>query len=755
MTNLLRELNRRTRIFILRARGFTGPMAKRWVDEQLSQRSTYKHLPCGQRRIARRRGLLPATAARWLVTGGDRSDLVSERDYYLAQPLNGIYSRWVRDHVTARRIFSPFASLFQPLHYHLVCRDKDVLVIPHSSKAKSFGNSLDDVERVVRERGSVAVGQAAWSEPDRRDLEQWEIRIENGFWVVEGEQMDRETFLAWVRARSGGRGLVLLEEDESADQSLILEVFVSNPSGADPKITDVFLSQESSSQSESGRGLTVSRVDPRTGCATEARVRVARDAASAQATARGIAPQLPATLDWPGLSEKLTEMLRTTPHLRFLKFELSITNSGASIQRMLSVPAMPTTFPLSRCAAALIESAAVEKEQDWSSPQRQVAKLLRNGRLKTRRVFASIFFPAGLVPYQATRWPADILRDLAQDTGVSVRDKLWAYREGFLSYRLPQYGITRSNRNEFVSDFEYRWVRHINNDFREWFEDKMTLKYLFPSYQDLFPAYYFHVEAEGAESIVTRLMDCPRDIEPDLDGLLRLIREVGTVAVKPDEGSHGEGFFRLDFEDGRFSRNGERVPEKDLRHLLSKPGASYLVSEFVHAHPELARLYPKALPTMRLLVYKPDGKTPVLGNTYLRLGSSRSGFVDNLAAGGMVADINPETGEFGHGETLVKGRIRPQVHHPDTGLLVQGVIPGWRGIVDTVIDLADQIPELEYLGFDVAVTSSGMKVIEINRSPDYPRTNLIPKQFNDYLLGRVAAKTQRTRGGRCGAAVSK
>ena len=185
-------------------------------------------------------------------------------------------------------------------------------------------------------------------------------------------------------------------------------------------------------------------------------------------------------------------------------------------------------------------------------------------------------------------------------------------------FRSPQYGITRENHEEFVPDFRFRWIRHINGVYRGWLEDKMTLKYLFPNHKEAFPGYYFHVENSDGDDggpTVTPLMDAPLDTPLDapkvgrkdrqrgasidasssgldgasssgptgttLDDVLDLARRLGTVAVKPDEGSHGEGFFKLDYVNGGFVQNGEPISEEDLRAVLSEPGASYLVSEFV------------------------------------------------------------------------------------------------------------------------------------------------------------------------------
>ena len=54
--------------------------------------------------------------------------------------------------------------------------------------------------------------------------------------------------------------------------------------------------------------------------------------------------------------------------------------------------------------------------------------------------------------------------------------------------------------------------------------------------------------------------------------------------------------------------------------------------------------------------------------------------------------------------------------------------------------MAAAVPQLEYMGFDVAITQEGLKLLEVNRYPDYPRISRLTKDTIGYLLGRIEAK---------------
>ena len=53
------------------------------------------------------------------------------------------------------------------------------------------------------------------------------------------------------------------------------------------------------------------------------------------------------------------------------------------------------------------------------------------------------------------------------------------------------------------------------------------------------------------------------------------------------------------------------------------------------------------------------------------------------------------------------------------------------------------MPQLEYLGFDVAISEDGMKLPEINRAPGYPKIEKFSPLTNDYLLYKLDQKRKK------------
>lgn len=67
-------------------------------------------------------------------------------------------------------------------------------------------------------------------------------------------------------------------------------------------------------------------------------------------------------------------------------------------------------------------------------------------------------------------------------------------------------------------------------------------------------------------------------------------------------------------------------------------------------------------------------------------------------------------------------------------------MPNWELAKQKVLEIAESIPQLEYLGFDLAMTEDGFKLPEINRFPDFPRIDRLTPEIIDYLLYKLEQK---------------
>lgn len=136
------------------------------------------------------------------------------------------------------------------------------------------------------------------------------------------------------------------------------------------------------------------------------------------------------------------------------------------------------------------------------------------------------------------------------------------------------------------------------------------------------------------------------------------------------------------------------------------------LEDVVENHPKLAEIYPFAVNCMRMITLIDD-----FGDVHLVYCAQKFGnegrVVDNL---GLYGPLNLKTGEFlcdaHHGEPSFDIHF---AEHPYSGKKLQGFkTPFFKEAKEMVFKAAYVVPEIRYVGWDVAITPSGPVIIEGN-----------------------------------------
>ena len=796
------KFRRRAWALVLRAKGFSGSAARKWTRKVYASRKKAGDYSLFEKERAYSLGYMPETVEWLSITKDNCHAFISERDYLYLYPMNGKYDKWLRDRVSAINVFRDHGQMFDPCHFHVLRRTGLPFLISLSPEASEVSATVEGLHAFALARQDVFIASAAWSsaacwklgasfgeQGERRycldDVPFTEAQFE--LWLQEAARryvlvvVQKSPQGAFFDRLAPGAGcsvrLRVMNKDGVSPQvaqaiiqvSYPKEVFLSKVSGAfledddeDSELaagekdsaTDAVGEDEDDGPEKTALPLSAKRkkikavkcfaeVDVKTGsfsgltCGIGRRVIRLDSAIDASVLFKGVVP------NWPCIVKKLEDMCKTVPQIEFVEFKLVERERGFAIDGITPFPKYNRVIAFSPEITTFLQMKRDLKAKGFLSFKVRHKRFSHNLSLKVRRIFAEVVAPRGLVPFQSTRWIRDVARDFVSRTGMPVSRKIWAYRHGFLSYRLDQYGITEENWKDFISDFEYRWLRHINVKYKYWLEDKITLKYLASDYRKCFPSYYYFTSSRNGQNRIIPMMDLPEGFGADYDSVLRLARERGVLALKPDEGSHGEGFYKLSWDGQAFRLNGQVATEERVCSLLQDPKNQYLITEYIQMHPQLRKIYPNSVNTVRVTVFKRDGRTPVIGNAYMRIGSSRTGYIDNLAAGGICAAVDIQSGRYGDAKILDginQGNLVSCPVHPDTGVAIEGVLPNWEDAKRLILGIAAAIPQIEYFGFDVAITEDGIKLPEINRFPDFPRIDKITPELMEYLLYKLECK---------------
>jgi hypothetical protein len=195
-------------------------------------------------------------------------------------------------------------------------------------------------------------------------------------------------------------------------------------------------------------------------------------------------------------------------------------------------------------------------------------------------------------------------------------------------------------------------------------------------------------------------------------------------------GIKGEGSFPLRLDAGRIYVGDV---ESSLNELKGKIDETYLFQERITQHPEMARLNPSSVNTIRLITFNNHGKVDVFCATQ-RIGAHNQP-VDNWASGGIVVGIELETGRLREHGLFKPGKGGRVEVHPDTGVAFKGYkIPFFEESVQQAVQLHKYLYGIHSIGWDIAITDNGPIFIEGNDDWDGTIAMSLESDFKSRFL---------------------
>ncbi|MDO4458655.1 MAG: sugar-transfer associated ATP-grasp domain-containing protein [Clostridia bacterium] len=186
------------------------------------------------------------------------------------------------------------------------------------------------------------------------------------------------------------------------------------------------------------------------------------------------------------------------------------------------------------------------------------------------------------------------------------------------------------------------------------------------------------------------------------------------IIAKPSNESCGNGVEKIrktDFES----------VEKLFDYLRNKGSA--IAEDVIQQHELINAINPGSVNTLRIVTIYRDGESHVI-YAFIRIGNGDRP-VDNINAGGMCAPIDIDTGIITH-VGYDKDRITYKTH-PKTGCPIEGYqIPMWKEAVDMCLEAAKVVPEMGYVGWDIAITPDGPVMVEGNNLPGHDILQMPP-----------------------------
>lgn len=289
--------------------------------------------------------------------------------------------------------------------------------------------------------------------------------------------------------------------------------------------------------------------------------------------------------------------------------------------------------------------------------------------------------------------------------------RLQAFKGGFFAPHYVVYGLDRGLNDPGVYVNDRTWcgkTLKLNGTAQRYLDDKLAWYVLLEaiSQETQPPLHGLVVDGTYVSRTATPLAD--------------LLESEAGVVFKPVRGSRGRGvsIFRRTADD--VTLDGRPATTADVLAKTARM-SDFIVSGRIIQHPYAEALYPPTTNTLRVLALRDhDTGEAFIAGAVQRIGTRRSGHVDNWSQGGVNARVNIETGVLGQAvQYPYDGKLVWHTHHPDTGAPIEGVtVAMWEAVQDLVLKLMRAVPSLRNVGWDIAVTATGPQVIEGNGGPD-------------------------------------
>ena len=263
------------------------------------------------------------------------------------------------------------------------------------------------------------------------------------------------------------------------------------------------------------------------------------------------------------------------------------------------------------------------------------------------------------------------------------------YNAGYMDYKIAaMYNLNDAQRRTVITRGISNGIVRRMNDKAYWhfFDDKTEFNTLF------------------ADQVGRKWIKADEALT--VDQLSGFLADLPSVLYKPLEGSSGVGIVKFSREDWA-----------DLPAFLQKvqgmgPG---LLEELLIQHPEMARLCPTSVNTVRIATLLGDKQQGIV-YAFLRIGNGK--VMDNVDQGGMAARVDLDSGKLLTVAADKAGNVYEK--HPMTGTPIIGfTIPYFEEAKQLCLTAMHKVPQVRFVAWDVAITSKGPRFIEGNSFPSH------------------------------------
>lgn len=700
--------------------GYSRRMAASWYKYVKADNRNY-----GDRYTAEelasihRRGFLARSIEKYDLFNNPDCDYITDFEYIFIHPLNNSFSKWIDDMITTSRILSSLPDFHRQIYFSIIKRDGRQCIFRINDETREY--TVKDVYELVKEKKILELRPAHWLSKRSR----YRLSFEENIFKIDDKESSFEELTQIITAPDANyivADYVDLAYGRFGDKERdgYIKFYVANDCGEQPVILDAYMNlltenPEADPEEEDIFDKTVYKIDMQAGTFEFDGIHKIEN--------------------WAGIMKGISDTAAVMKQLSFFSVSVHPQDRGFIFLNFSASPVLPSTG-IGDMLNSYLKNKFSERKSHSNLTLSDRVNAIRRSRFYK---FVAKHCRPGIRPYMQRLWFNAVKDDLLH-TRIGLGKKIWAWKRGFLSYRIWQYGLTEENYKNFLSDYDYYWLNRINNHYQIWINDKTTFRYIFEPFRDYIPKYYFSIFKRNYATNIVKMQDAPAEVPEGYEGIFAMLEKEKMLALKPSSGTHGDGFYCLAYDENGYYVNGQNMTKEEIIEKIESFRSFYLITEYITMNAQLKKIYDKSVNSVRMMVINRNGYDPKIMQAYMRIGSSSTGYTDNVGYGGICVMVDVESGEMYNPERIVNHIFEACPEHPDTGVKIEGKIPNWETVCENVLAMCRYVPEIEYLGFDVAITDEAFQIIEINIHQDLHKVATHSEEIKSFFRDKIKNK---------------
>lgn len=200
--------------------------------------------------------------------------------------------------------------------------------------------------------------------------------------------------------------------------------------------------------------------------------------------------------------------------------------------------------------------------------------------------------------------------------------------------------------------------------------------------------------------------------------------------IKPVMGRGGKGIIIAKRTSEGYEYNDKKITYNYLQAL----SGDYVVEAAIEQHSYLNSVYSNSVNTLRAITVRNDDSSVDFIAATLRMGTAGRE-IDNSSAGGLLIGIDLNTGKGLRPFSTYEFGIERYNKHPDSDFdfsLLE--IPNWQVVKQKILITAQKLTQINLVGWDIALTEDGIKIIEANTLFGIDHTQAGVGGLKDYFV---------------------